>query len=649
MNLSDRLQESFPRALPSCYWHFLMKNRHQAETYEIGKVQEKIGAISRSTGKPHSFQEKGEHGWTPAHVAVLAGNKAGLIFLRTMDASSVEQDDSGRRPEDYCLALNRFDLLAILQASNLELALLPLFEKWHAALPKAPFCYREHTSDFGVVIEELLFPGSRLNPTLGNRAVSFEHYVMNMKAIAEREGFAIIHTHEINFCRDVLFTLPNGEQVVSYVYRELDQSLDRTESLALLQQKRGFYATGHIYFAAQHGMSRHTADKTIDEYNRLVGIDPRRLNFFLEGGNVYLVTNANGKLKLVMGAAHWHTEVTHRLLTNYYEPYQVELQARAQGLFFKVSDEEVEQHFAEMHAQGHVPSRKVAQKGLLSIPEVQKVVNHFLRQPPGDDKSTACDIAEKLGYYQKPPKMNQEQLLQAKPLVVTYLAQKEMSRKFMAADFSMKEEDLHFIPEVRYHLDTFMRPGPKGSFFVQSFEMAHELLTTLLQNANKLGINDSDITILKRYLKTSEELGQQLKPLLEKTRDELKKGGFIVIDTPALFFDPSPSFQEHEDTRTVPCYNVNFINAISGWSKKNQQYYYITNGAQSGDKLGKILMEAFKAFLNSYVPGIQVYFTGYDPVNPDDYSQVWLWTSSFELQAGVHCFSKELKTASHIG
>jgi len=94
-------------------------------------------------------------------------------------------------------------------------------------------------------------------------------------------------------------------------------------------------------------------------------------------------------------------------------------------------------------------------------------------------------------------------------------------------------------------------------------------------------------------------------------------------------------------------YNLNFINAISGFSPETQRYFYITAGAEVGDRLGGIIMYAFKEFLCSYQQDLDVFYVGHDPENPQDFKESMRWGNRLGSQFGVHCLSAAISTASH--
>lgn len=105
---------------------------------------------------------------------------------------------------------------------------------------------------------------------------------------------------------------------------------------------------------------------------------------------------------------------------------------------------------------------------------------------------------------------------------------------------------------------------------------------------------------------------------------------FNLIKKPKFFVTMLES--KHPESRN---YSINFLNSVTGFSPKTNRYYYIASGATVGDnggvnnddgvprqinRLGLLLMEAFKAIIQSTEKNMDVFFIGYDPKNPTDFS-----------------------------
>ena len=94
--------------------------------------------------------------------------------------------------------------------------------------------------------------------------------------------------------------------------------------------------------------------------------------------------------------------------------------------------------------------------------------------------------------------------------------------------------------------------------------------------------------------------------------------------------------------------NVNFLNAISGWSEKNKRPYLVTTGAIAGKRLGMQLMKIFSDFLKQHKSDLRIHFVGYKPDSPIDFSpamKLWNHDGAGDFPAaGIHCLTFE----SHI-
>lgn len=657
-NVSDYLNQIFLKANAECYWHYVMKNNHSRDSFTKEKVDKQVALLQSKTNQANSFEKKLDKGWTPLHVAAIAGNKEGMIFLRTMGVSTTIQDEYGKCPQDYCLALQRPDLLSILKASQLELCLKPLFSKWAVGLSQAPFHYRGNTHDFGVQIQELLFacPTANLQipPNQEREKIKVDHFAKNISQVGDIEGFNVRFSTKQHFVRDSFIPLGDGTHALPNFSTDTIRSLECCDSLALVTQSKAIYRSNHFYLYGAMGITQQFSSISLREYQELFPGDGYQLPYYLEGGNYYLASNAQGKKKLLMGMDLLYCTLNQFRRENYFHRFPRQMAGLSKRVESRVTNADYPNILTEMHAQGLLNDVPGVGSGLIKkIEESILVLNVFkankfshLDHPT---KNPYYSLAVSTGRYQ-PLNLTADVIHKTKDRMIEYLTQKEFTKFILAESFKMNLSEFHLIAQLLYHLDTFMRPGPKGSFFVQSFEMCLDILKMIAEIKDVLKLTSKDCEMLSRYAKTSEELAKQLKPLLDSVSQVLGNAGFVVIPTPALFFDASPSFEQlNKDTLDVVSYNVNFLNAISGWSEKTKRFYYIVTGAQLGDTLGQLLMQMYRHFLESYVQDIHVHYVGYNPDQPDDFSEGMGFSSRWGTLAGVHCLSCELKTASHVG
>lgn len=229
-------------------------------------------------------------------------------------------------------------------------------------------------------------------------------------------------------------------------------------------------------------------------------------------------------------------------------------------------------------------------------------------------------------------------------MVARYQWQKYFLRTLAANSLRVQQEDIRYISQAGYHLDSFIRPGPHHSIFVQDYQMCAELLQSLIDQAGTLQLSEKDKIHLHRYLVTALKLHRELGTLLEKVKKELTRADFAIIPMPGCFMYEPEGYYEH-DVPSGNTYNINFLNSLSGWSSHTKNFYYITTGATIGDGLGKMLMDTFSIFMQRYVPNIDMYFVGRDANNINNFSEPMSIWNDIQGQSGVHCYTFEMETA----
>ena len=123
---------------------------------------------------------------------------------------------------------------------------------------------------------------------------------------------------------------------------------------------------------------------------------------------------------------------------------------------------------------------------------------------------------------------------------------------------------------------------------------------------------------------------------MESVRQQLAAAGLTIIPTPGAFFG-------YADDECDASYNINFLNAVTGFSPKTQHYYYITAGAPG--RLGKILMDVFAEFIHSQSENTVVYYTGRKGSDPSNFDQAHNCLNI--CHCGPHCLTNEIKTEAH--
>jgi hypothetical protein len=303
-----------------------------------------------------------------------------------------------------------------------------------------------------------------------------------------------------------------------------------------------------------------------------------------------------------------------------------------------------------MYAQGLLATGKGKEKGFITQEEISKIIGQVDLQKEKDtlyplNGNPYMNVAKELKLY-VPLDLSATQKKNGIDIAAEYLSQIQFTKQIIAMSFSLKPEQMFFIPQLDYHLDIFLRPGPNGSIFVQDFSFCVKLLGEIA-NCETLSLTCLDKAMLQRYINTAEKLDRELGPLCSKVKEILSKAGLCVIPAPGLFYDVSPDLLDSIHPDEALTFNLNFLNAITGWSSKTKSYYYLAMGAGVGDRLGSTLMRSFESFLKHSQADIEVGFLGYDPDNESDFSEGMRWYNRRSSRAGPHCFAFALETKAH--
>lgn len=484
----------------------------------------------------------------------------------------------------------------------------PLFRLSRAVLSPAEFSYQANTNDFGVQIQELVFtiPNNEIEAAEAKRkikadtdseGIKIDHFAKNMQEVALQCGFTLtfskysypIRDHWLRRAGGTILTFCNTDEAQqSFIKKALLQNQLRAQ----VHKSSAGFMTKHSFFSGGIGAAHHDHFKAVPDLSALLAMkDVSGLLFYFEGGNHWLVTHPSKKAlrTLLIGEDNFHVALNQLLLNGTFNNPHLFVEATAKRVRETLTPEMISSILLEIDSQ-------------------PVIANLF----KGLDPSAKC---------------------------AKYLAHKQILIEIVAMSFEVSAENIILIPQLGYHLDVFMRPGPKGSLFVQDFSLCEKMLEQIKAHAEALNLSAADQTILERYLATAHGLNHELAPLQVKIKRTLAKAGFVVIPTPGIFYDQSLAGSK--------TYNVNFINSITGWSDSIKKYYYITAGAQVGDRLGGVLMDAFSQFIHQYQDGIDIHYIGGDRSIPQDFKEAMNWWNRVESQAGPHCFSFEKATKTH--
>ena len=630
-NSEQMLEGLFVRATPNQYVHHLMKAKKGEGLYQNPALLTRIQEISKKL-QSNCLTLKSDRGFTPAHVAVLFKNVAGLQFLKDHGALSQEvKDDEGNTPLDLAQKFHP-ELIPLFQDPSYDLSFLDsLFAAHFIKLPNNPFTYTA-TDDFGIEIKKLMLPkpyddrDEQHKEAFLKIGLKFDHVIKNMVFFAKKLGFEVVFSKDQYCLRDSLIRVPEGVFAVKHS-ESTALAIDRCCSRSLYCCDSASFLTDHPFFHSKSGVAHELLPLASIDLSTFFG-HPKgevpTVHFYMEGGNHYVMTNKVGQKFILAGLDILYVALN---------------QMRRDGVFKKLVIEEciikdfekkllnadfLMQTLEEMYATGLLASGKGMEKGFVTSFEINILRDIKINQ------SSYHDLAKQKKFY-VPLNLSSQQKTKGIKIAAEYLAQKEYTKGFVAKTFGV--DYVCFVPQLDYHLDVFMCPGPKGSIFVQDYSFSVKFLEKIWDQREALSLTPLDLVHLKRYLETAQKLSRELGALNTKVKEELSKAGFYVISTPGLFYDVLP-----DDTNPTT-FNLNFINAVTGWSSKTKTHYYLTMGAGVGDHLGAALMSSFEKFIKSYQPDIQIGFLGYDPDNVKDFSEGMRWLNRRGSQAGPHCLS----------
>lgn len=663
------LSSSFPRTTTQSYFHYVMKNVLKESSFSSKQLTDMIARCTLAD-KVSPLERKSDYDWTPLHVAAICGNKAGISYLLARGVFCDAVDKWGKTPMNYCQELHP-ELVHLLRApqhaqpanskeyyENDRVLLkteimVPLLEKWVVPLSQSACCYQEHSHDFGIEINKLLFlaPSSHIKKKDESSPVEIKHLAENIKGVADEEGFEVDFTIQQYCPRDHLLMLCDGTRLSPSDSENIQTAIHKNESFCCLTQNKAAYTTDQDLFRGYMGSVDKRCGAPEDDLMKHFGYTDKtlpRLKFYLEGGNHFLVTDPQGRMKLMVGADSLKIAHLHLRLDKFFNDPLIDVKKIMTQIESKVSLATLRETLNEMYMVGLLKKTPKTPKGLVShedFPSICKSVLKSSKLNPSEafPEGLSAEVAEELELY-KPMNLSDKEVLGSKNIAVKFLAEREITLELIGKSFGVEEGCVVSIPQAGYHIDTFMRSGPNRSFLIQNYQLCWELLDKIEINAVALGLSQNDLEILRNYKQVAAKLHKQIGPLTTAATAAVTQAGFVAIPSPGIILQPS-------STTIASRYlekNMNFLNAISGWSSKNQRYFYIATGVTAGDKLGSLLMESYRQFMQAYVPNLEVHYIGYDPKDPKNFAEGMAWWCG-DAQAGPHCFSAELKTKSHTG
>ncbi len=485
---------------------------------------------------------------------------------------------------------------------------------------RGPFRYHA-PNDMGRQINTLLFCSPRKVPHSAREGHS-TWFFQNLQEIGEREGFRVLSTADKVYpVRDPKLRAQDGMVLEPCCSGSLSKALERTRMRATHAKDHSFCITENSSFknaflgsVAATNMHRHAADglKAV-----------REARSYFEGGNTISATNQRGECIYFVGNdLIVATHMTLRL-----------------DKFFAAPDGKTSSYFNETLLMSKYQDGRDPVHGLYLSGQIPSIIAERAQTIATalSDEETLAVLREMLAmalltdlYWE-----TEADRRRGKEIASTYLAQRDfVKNQIFAADLRTEGSKIVALPQIAYHLDCLMTPGPEGSMFLQDYDEAVRLLKKIKANAEILELTPKDLAQLDQFIQETRQLANDFRGLIRETRERIEAAGFRVIPTPGAFF--SHSLADPKETE-----NVNFLNAISGYSPSSLHIYYIASGAKTGDNLGKVLMDSFVEFLNAH-EGIAVYFAGRNPADPTDFSEA---EGTLNMKStGPHCLSFELET-----
>ncbi len=521
-------------------------------------------------------------------------------------------------------------------------------------------------SDFGRVIKELLF--SKAHPDSSDR------YLRDVKLVAEREGFQVKESQIVLTERDYRFFINNTSFIVPNAFYSGDHfetakercnyrinfRKERAAITTIPENKHKFigyagqfknilrdilepsnpdvpalypnnlkswelgkevpsnFCPERVTIADRQGTSedenlkvKPTKPKT--NSSSCSGIYSRQMgHMYFEGGNLFRLTSPNGKKVVLCGEDN--VTVTHMMLRRmgFFKAPDKESPAFP---YEKCRSEQWQDSTSNAYLSGEIPAKIKALEAKISPSFTEEKVQGLFFEMLA------------MGLLKSPNLATPADRKKAKEITVNYLAERTfVEQTIIPYDLKVESGQVVFLPQIDYHLDCLMTPGPGGSILLQDFDKSCELLQKIRPHLT----GQEDLKLLDQMIDSTSKEGQAVKEVMQKTRKILEEAGFTVTLTPGAFFAVNSGKTKR----------VNFFNAISGFSPKTNQHYYIIGGTSLGKKLGSLLMDAFTLFLKSQC-NAAIYFVGRNPRDPADFSSAEKLLN--DLYLGVHCLSLETK------
>ena len=191
------------------------------------------------------------------------------------------------------------------------------------------------------------------------------------------------------------------------------------------------------------------------------------------------------------------------------------------------------------------------------------------------------------------------------------------NRKEIAKEYNIKPENIHFIPNKNYHLDTFIRPIGYPYILVDDEKL-------VINYINKINSKNKDANKFKSDVIEYEQKRKQKYSSTDEVCKKLESIGFIPIKVPGVWGK-----------------SINFMNAIVNMHDDGT-ISYITGSSKCKNKFISNIEKIFEEELKKKVPNIQnIYFVqGKKDKDNIGYGNK-IMQSLEKFKGGLHCMSLE--------
>lgn len=626
LNPTKALKEDFTQDLRGEAFHRAVKEDLELD----GIVQDaaREGVLSKGLG---------DQRWTPAHVAVIAGHAKQLGVIAKARGDLQAKDHNGFTPMEYAIGLRHKECERVLRKRPIAPHVVDARREAQLKqmLPKTiEFAHRESSGrapdDFQKPLDRI-FVCCRSNfeqPFVRDAHQSGRstfHISTSLLELCERVGIVALETMHGYTPRDPWFLMSGFSKdrlvlIAQNPTDQFDKALQRVTSYQFMNGEH-LSCRAHPLFMGHHGATRNFKEITGgDAYLHLGSGSSHAPNLYMEGGDLFQLTNGLGDQ--VFLSSRMGMNLTHTL--SRLDPEGI---LREEGIQAEMEEldppevksmEGIHKLLGKLYYLGHIKQK--ARSGSLSDFEKAQLIASIEKRPLGKQEIPAHRAAK----LKLVSEFNPDNAHEMKGVAIKYAKQ-----RLALSHFLMRATDSTQLSELSSpfaHLDSWVMPGPHSTLFYADPSYALHLLRHLKVNADVLELTDVDKRLLDEYCEVTARMMDLLRRPIAYFLDDVKGSGFQAIPIAGIFY------------KEKGC--VNFMNALTGMAgvAPNRRQIIATLGAEEGDKLGGLLMDAFAIALKGYTDG-DLYFLGEDASRPGTFPESLSWMSE---GTGVHCMTKEV-------